>query len=336
MTEMFLSNKQLEQMSSEQKQSYFYNLKEYCINNVSRKFFGSGYEIVTKIYSKFLRNYDYEIKGQENIPEDGKALFVCNHSNSHDILTAIEIFKDMGLHSSVLVASDDLNILTKTLFRSCNAVLIDRRDKSSTENGVYALCSNIINGMPGVIFGEATWNLHPFRPMQQIKIGSAKIGAITEVPIIPSLFEYVEVPRICSRETELFTKCIVSFGSPIYIERGISLIMQTQKVQAVLEQNRLRIWDELGIKKSSVKDVNQELYLNHTYLKKFDGPGYIYDSKSEAKFLFSGNGLPVENEFYLDDKGNFVPGITEKKIKRENDCIIRECLKFCVNRKHQD
>ncbi len=312
MTNLFLTNRELEQLGPKQKIEYFSNLKDYCISEYTRKNRKSCYKIVTKVYSK-LRNYDYDIRGLKNIPQNGQALYVCNHSNSHDILTAIEIFKDMGLNASVLVASDDLNGMTKTLFRSCEAVSIDRRDKNSTEEGVYTLSANLVSGMPGVIFGEGTWNLHPYKRMQQIKIGSAKIGAITEMPIIPTIFEYVEIPDICKREKELYTKCIISFGEPIYIKRDTSLVFQTQEVQQSLENSRLQLWKELNIVRTSLKQVKPELYLNHTYLKKFDGLGYIYDSKSESEFLFSKDGTPVINEFYLDAHGNFIPGITEKE-----------------------
>jgi 1-acyl-sn-glycerol-3-phosphate acyltransferase len=312
MTDRFLTNGQLEQLTTKQKIEYFSNLKEYCISEYSRKNLGLGYGTVTKIYSK-LRHYDYDIRGKSNIPEDGRALFVCNHSNSHDILTAIEIFRKLGFNTSVLVASDDLGSLTRKLFQSCDAVLIDRRDKNSTEKGVYTFSANIINGMPGVIFGEATWNLHPYKRMHQIKIGSAKIGAITETPIIPTLFEYVEVPKICSREKDLYTECIIHFGSPIYIKKEDSLITQTNQIQKILEQMRFQIWSEIGIKKESIEDIDKEMYLNHTYLKKFDGLGYTYDSESESKFLFSKNEKTTQNEFHLDEKGNFVPGITLKE-----------------------
>ncbi len=312
MTDLFLNNRQLEQLDSKQKVEYFSRLKEFCVSEYSRKNRGLGYETVTKVYAN-LRNYDYEIVGLENIPKNGQAVYVCNHSNSHDILTAIEIFKNMGLNASVLVASDDLNVITRTIFRSCDAVLIDRRNKNSTEQGVYTLASNLISGMPVVIFGEGTWNLHPYKTMQQIKIGSAKISAIAEEPIIPTIFEYVEVPSICKKEKELYTKCIISFGKPIYIKRDISLISQTNKVQKILENRRLQIWRQLETMKTSLKQVKSELYLNHTYLKKFDGLGYTYDSKAESEFLFSMDGKNVANEFCLDIYGNLIPGITEKE-----------------------
>lgn len=313
MDNIFLSNKEVEKLTTKEKINYYSKLKKYCIikekHNIKSKI---GHEIITQIYP-FLRNYDYDIIGIENIPDNGKALFLCNHSNSHDFFTAHEVFKKIGSSVSVLCASDDLNIATEFLFKSCNAVLIDRRNKSSIEKGICSFSTNLIEGMPGVIFGEGTWNLHPYKPMQQIKIGASNIAAISEVPIIPTIFEYIEVPQICSKESQLYSKCIVSFGHPIFISREENLIYQTKMLQITMEEKRLDLWKKIGIMRSTINDINQDIYLNHTYLKKFDALGFTYDSESESRFLFSKDNKPVENEFHIDESGNFVPGVTYKK-----------------------
>jgi len=314
---IILSNKEIEALTFEERNKYFLKLQEYLekLQILNNKKLGLGHEIITKIYP-FLRNYDYEIIGAENIPDNGKALFLCNHSNSHDFFTPHEVFKKLGSNVCVFCANDDINIATQILFKACDAVLIDRRNKKSTENGMIEFSSNLVSGMPGVLYGESTWNLHPYKPMQQIKLGASMIGAMTGVPIIPTIFEYVEVPKICEKESELYTKCVVKFGQPIMISREESLIKQTQNLQTIMEQSRLDLWNELGIMRTSLSDVDIEKYLNHTYLKKFEAIGFTYDSLSESKFLYSKDKLPVENEFCLDENGNFVPGVTYKKTKR--------------------
>lgn len=311
---IFISNKELENLSLKDKIKYFNTLKNICINNKVSSDNLIVDSVVTKI-SPFLRNYNYEIIGKENIPSDGKGLFVCNHSNSHDFFTAHEVFNKLGTNVSVFAASDDLGLATRFIFNSCNAVLIDRNSRESINEGIIKFSSNLIAGIPGVIFGEATWNLHPFRPMQQIKIGSAKISAITELPIIPTIFEYVEYPKVCRKEKELYSKCIVNFGKPIIVSRNENLVKQTNNIQFVLEKMRLSLWKEIGTERSSILDINKEIYLNHTYLKKYDAFGYTYDSLGESKYLFSNNKQPVENEFCINEKGEFGPGVT-KKVKR--------------------
>lgn len=311
---LFISNKELENLSIKEKIEYFNMLKNYCIDNKvsNRNYIVDSF--VAKI-SPYLRSYDYEFIGKENIPKDGKGLFVCNHSNSHDFFTAHDVFDKLGTNVSVFAASDDLGLATRFVFNSCNAVLIDRNSRESINKGIIKFSSNLIAGIPGVIFGEATWNLHPYKPMQQIKIGSTKISAITELPIIPTIFEYVEYPKICSKENQLYSKCIINFGKPIKVLREENLIKQTNNIQTILEKMRLSLWKEIGTERTSILDVNKEIYLNHTYLKKYGAFGYTYDSLEESKYLFSNNKQPVENEFCINEKGEFGPGIT-KKVKR--------------------
>ena len=146
--------------------------------------------MIVQLYP-ILRNYEYEIIGMEHIPDNGNALFMCNHSNSHDFFTIHEIFEKIGINVSVLAASDDLNIFTKLLFQISDATLFDRSVKSSVEKAMGTYCAKLLEGSAGALFGEATWNLHPYRPMQPLKIGGAKIGAITEKLIVQTIFEYV-------------------------------------------------------------------------------------------------------------------------------------------------
>ena len=60
-----------------------------------------------------------------------------------------------------------------------------------------------------------------------------------------------------------------------------------------------------------IDDVNPLVYLNHVFFKKY-GFAFNYDSAAEAKFLFSKDGLPVDNEYRLNENGILVPGITLK------------------------
>lgn len=309
-----VSKKELEEMTVEERISYFEEMREYCLGLKSTKKKESRCkDLIRKIYP-LVRSYDYKVRGLENVPEDGIALFVCNHSNSHDFFTPLEVFSDyLGLSPTTFVASDDLNLPTRKLFAACNATLADRNDKESLNNGIAIFISDILSGFPGVIFGEATWNMHPYRPMQKIKLGSSNMGAIGAFPIIPTNIEYVEIEGTCSKEKELYRECVVSFGEPYYVSRERSLVEQTQDIQKLLEIGRVKIWEEYGIKRESLNDVDPLKYLNHTYLKKFDALGFKYDSEKEARFLYSADGTTVDNEYRMNENGVLVPGVTSKE-----------------------
>ena len=310
-----LSTREIENLTPDQRKIYYQKLKEYCSQLDIKRFKNIGQKLISKIYP-LLRNYDLEIIGEENIPKDDSAIFMCNHSNSHDIFTAYEVFEQLGRTASVMVASDCLSLATETLFRISDATIIDRRDKASSLKGLHEHSKKIIEGTCGVVFGEATWNLNPYLPMQQIKIGGTHMGAITEKCIIPTILEYVEVPDIVTKESELYKKCVITFGKPIKIDPSLSPIAQTIIVQKAMEELRSESWQRNGIVRNGTESINKEIYLNHTYIKKFKALGFTYDSESESKFLYSPTGEPVENEYTINDNGEFAPGITPKVRKR--------------------
>lgn len=302
-----LPNSQLENMTASERKFYYEQIRQCCEDFKSLRIAQSNLiqKSIKSIYP-FLRNYNYEIRGMENIPKNGKCLLVCNHSNSHDYFTAQELFKGIGSEVSVFAADDDLNVLSTFIFSKTNAVLADRNNKKSLEYGVIDFANFLMDGMPGVIFGEATWNIHPYKIMQNIKLGAAHLGAITKIPILPTIFEYVETENLCTKEKELYKKCIIHIGKPIIIDRGESLARQTYKIQSVLEGMRLDLWNETN------RSIKKELYLNHTYLKKFGALGFEYDSESELKYLHFRKEERPENEYHLNELMEFVPGVTKK------------------------
>lgn len=309
---IFLSNSEVEQLSVEERKEYYQKLKLYCQNETkTKKASDIGHKIITTVYP-LLRKYTLEIRGEENIPKDDSAIFMCNHSNSHDFFTAHETFAKIGKSVSVFAARDGLNPFVKEIFSLADATLIDRTDKESSSKGVYEFSKKIIEGKCGVIFGESTWNLHPLYPMQTLKIGGTKVGAITGKVIVPTIFEYIEVPEILDKEADLYSKCIISFGEPIKIKPEENLITQTAYIQHIMSEMRKKIWEEFYIKKDTLSDINPELYINHTYLKKFKAFGYTYDSEYETQFLYSKKPNKPENEYHINEDGEFVPGIIKK------------------------
>lgn len=308
----FTSFKDLEQLDLDEKIRYYETLKDYCdsikidieAKKISKK--------LISLLAPFLRKYDLEIIGQENIPKEDSAVFICNHSNSHDFFTTQEVFNSLGRNVSPFGASDCLNFISLQLFKLGDVTLIDREDKESSLLGLMTHTKKIIDGEDGIIFSEGTWNLHPIKPMQDIKAGGTQSALIAKKVIIPTIFEYVEVPDIVSKESELYSRCIVQFGKPITININDNLFIKTKEIQNTLEEMRLNLWNKLGIKRNSIDDINQDIYLNHTYLKKFDAVGFEFDSEHEFKYLLRNREGYYENEYTKDENGNFVPGITHK------------------------
>jgi len=315
MNKKILSESEINKLDIHERKKYYLDLRDYCLSLKANPNISIGQNLISKLCPR-LRNYELEIRGTENLPKNGSAIIMCNHSNTHDFFTACETFSKLDLPVSVFAASDDLNFLSNNIFAFANAILVDRNDKKSCQNGLLDLTGKILSDNYVIIFGESTWNLHPERKMQTLKIGAARAAAISGKVIIPTIFEYIEVPYLCQKEKDLFTKCIVEFGKPIKINPEKSLIEQTLDIENQMILMRKKNWDEFNISEAGKKKVNPLTYVNHTWLKKFGGLGFTYDSASEFKYLIFKPGQMPENEYHINN-GLFVPGITEKKDKEK-------------------
>lgn len=306
-------NISVENSSLLEQKEYYEKLREQCFL-IRDNQFRFGQDVIKNVYP-FLRQYKLEIQGEENIPKDSNALFLVNHSNSHDIFTAYEVLSCLQRRASVMVATDCLNPITTEIFNISNATLLDRRKKEERQNSVLALSKKILSGNDGVIFGESTWNLHPILPMHNIRKGVATISAITQVPIIPTIFEYIEEDGIFRTEGQLYKKCIIRFGKPVMINYNNNFIIQSNQVREEMIKIRRQIWGDYNIRKMCIGDIDPLVYINHTYLKKFKALGFTYDSRKEQEYLLFLKNDKKENEYTIDINCNFQPGITEKNFE---------------------
>ena len=288
------------------RKKYYLMLRDYCesLGTHSTKVTG-----VQKIISKLapnMREFDIEVRGEENLKYDG-AIILSNHSNSHDVFVDMEVFSAFQLPATYFAEKKGLSVIERKLFEGARATMIDRLDKESSNIGLYDFTGKMMNGDNGIICGESTWNLHPTRPMQRIKPGATKVGAISGKPIIPEIKEYIEVPYLCEKEKDMFKKCVIVFGKPIYIRSDASLIQQTAMLQGIMEEMRRALWKEFGIKRDSLSDIDPQLYVNHTGLKVYGGKGQ-FDYDREKKCLSVARGEEPEFMYTIDEEGNFVPG----------------------------
>ena len=71
------------------------------------------------------------------------------------------------------------------------------------------------------------------------------------------------------------------------------------------------MWSREGIKKCDFTEDDIERYINHTFLKKYKAFGFKDNTDWESQFLLT-KGQKIENEYCLDETGNFVPGKIER------------------------
>lgn len=256
-----------------------------------------------------VRRYRIDVEGGDGLPV-GATVFCVNHSNSWDLFTTCEVLSSMGRASCMLVASDDLTPLTTALFKLMGGILFDRRDRGEARSAVTRMEEALARGRDVVVFGEGTWNLHPHRPMQNVRPGAAVAAATVGAKLVPTIFEYVEVHELCRRESELYERCVVRFGRPM--DTHGNPVEQANAIRRAMERMRVALWEELGVDRSGDAEWFAELYLNHTYLKKFGVFGFTYDSESEVQFIYFGPDEPRENEFRRAPGGGLEPGVTPR------------------------
>lgn len=310
MTKTIEKNSSGNNLSISEQKSYYNELRRQCLS-LNNNQIEIGQDLIKRFYP-YIRKYEIEIQGEENIPSHTNVLFVANHSNSHDIFTAYELFSLLRRRGSVMVATDCLNPLTTQVFNISNATLLDRRNKFERNASVLHQSKKLIDGYDALIFGESTWNIHPILPMHNIKNGASKISLIAEVPIVPVIFEYIEINDMVKSDSQLYNKCIIRFGKPIMINYTDTLSSQSQNIRETMTTIREEIWAHYGITRKTIEDIDPILYVNHTYAKKFKALGFTYDSLQEQKNLLFLKGESCENEYTINENGEFVPGVTEK------------------------
>ncbi len=305
------------QLSTAEKIQYYNKLSQYCkeLSLFMPSNISLGQQAISKIYMKDFYNSLLEIEGIENLPKNTPAIILCNHSTAHDIFSMYIAMAKLGLPTSVMVATDCLSPFSKAVFSSAKSVFLNRNDKISSSNSILQASATLLAGKYLVVFGESTWNLHPIKAMQDIKKGSSMISAITELPVIPAILEYIENPSIVENEKEIYKKIILRFGKKYEIMPTDDISLKTLEIQKQMEEMRKSIWIENNINRTDISFVNPMIYLNHTYFKKYGVFGFTYHSEYESQFLRSNAGDAIENEYCINANNEFVPGITYKKRK---------------------
>lgn len=298
----------------EEKKQYYNDIRKYCkkLSLDKSSTMSLGQEAMSKFYMPdFYRNLLYT-EGIENLPNH-PAIILCNHSTAHDIFSMYIAMEKLGVPTSVMVATDCLTPVSIGVFASAKSVFLNRRNKQSSSNSVLNASATLFGWKYLVIFGESTWNLHPVKPMQDIKRGASMISAITGFPVIPTILEYVESPNIVEKEAEIYQKIVLRFGTAHEISVMDDLSIKTLELQEEMEQIRRSIWIENHVNRTDISLIDSNVYMNHTYLKKFGTFGFTYNSEYEAQFLRSNNGKCIENEYCLNENNEFVPGCQKRK-----------------------
>lgn len=307
----FLTPEEEKKLTIEELTRYYNELREFYKN----KDLGLGANINDKFHkiygfaSKFIRKYDFEIRGLENIPDNEQVIFVCNHSNAFDTYTMHETLKKLFYP---LTGSDCLNPLSYALIGLAGGQFIDRNDKESCIKGTNKWIGKILSGVNGVIFPESTWCLHPGRLLLPFKTGVIRSAIKADMKLIPIVFFYHEVDEYCKNVNQIIDKCIVQIGKPISASLNDVIDNKVHdrknELRDTLATMMWYIIEEYDIIPRN--EFDPMIYVNHNELKK-NTLLFKYKSKDEEKFIYHDDDYIYE-EYPLNEVD------IKKKTKRKN------------------
>lgn len=200
------------------------------------KFVRGLFSIIIKIF------FRVEVKGIENIPDEGKYILASNHKSNWDPLIMATIVKNRKI---IGVAKKELfkNYFLNKILTKLEVIPIDRSKPGLST--IKAIIKSIRKGNLLGIYPEGT------RIKEEHKFGVAKPGFImfsmkTKADIIP----------ICViSKYKIFSKIKVVVGKPIIMEKYYSNKIPTSQYQEIAD---------------GVMDEIKQLYFNEIDIKKIE------------------------------------------------------------------
>lgn len=209
-----------------------------------------GRQIFHPIYKnivKSMRNFDLTIDGKIELLKNQPAIFVVNHSNSHDFPIAAEIIKrhfyilaDFTMKKTWVNIPNELN----------GVIYVDRLNKKSKLEAKEQMIKLLLNGKNVLLFPEGTWNLTPSKPLLPLNWGAIDLAKITNCPIVPIVIDY----RYNESTNKL--ECNSKIGKPIYMHYYSDKQQELYKLEEIMATLKWSIWEKLGEEKRDKIDID--------------------------------------------------------------------------------
>lgn len=152
-----------------------------------RKFFlGVVYYFVntTAFLEKRILGLNYEIRGQENLPKDGKYIIASKHQSAYETTKLHILFKD----PAIVLKKELLNIpLWGWYLAKSDQIAINRSTPKKAIESIKSEAQRVAKqNRPIIIFPQGT-RVHPDTKSQKrpYKVGVVRVQEATERPIIP-------------------------------------------------------------------------------------------------------------------------------------------------------
>lgn len=129
----------------------------------------------------WLAGVRIQIKGSENLPRNGSAVYIVNHQSNFDIPS---LYAGLPLQFRWMAKKELFAIpLFGLALKGCGYIPIDRSDRRKAMHSMNAAAQRIKAGSSVVIFPEGTRSMDG--RLQEFKKGGFLIALKAQVPVVP-------------------------------------------------------------------------------------------------------------------------------------------------------
>ena len=205
--------------------------------------------IENAFYEKILRPFTVnlihglwikEIKGLENIPENGAAILVANHTSYFDFLIIPSIIKNKQVN---IMAAEELvkHPIIGWYVRNDRCILVNRKNPgvSFFKKGLEVLR----NGELLLIFPEGSRS--PDGKLQSWHRAFVRLALLTKVPIIPIALKGVQKILPKGAKFLSFNKCSVCINSGIDLNKFYGKKLNKEKLLEIANLIKTKVAESL-------------------------------------------------------------------------------------------
>lgn len=314
-----LSIKEEKKLSSEELKEYYERLREYILNRkltnttpgaakIGPKLKKTTNKIAIAVTKAFTnKNIEWIVDGQENILDEGAAIYAYTHQG---ILDNFVWLPDIKQHS-VILHGQEVNKLLLLCQVNTGLVLVKKGDKENNNNAKLDMIKLLLNGTSVTYFPEGTWNLSPNKLHLPLSFGFLDTAKKAKVPVIPAVLEY------CYDEMGNITKIHTRYGKPIYVKEEDDLLEKLEEYKAAISTMRYEILEENGVYERTL--ISNEEYINFLKKSKKNLKLGKLNWQKETENIFGANDpfydFHAINEVEYDENGNLLETKEARKIK---------------------
>ncbi len=165
---------------------YGYGNKKHDVKTSREKI----YRLMQKLTSDMMKGAGMEvsIKGEENLPKQGPALYIANHSSIFDTVLLVNTINE----PCIFIGKKEVAKmpLINKWFDALGCIYIDREDKRQSLECILKGIGELKSGQSIIIFPEGTRTMGD--EMKPFKEGSFRLATKTGVPIVPIALRHTD------------------------------------------------------------------------------------------------------------------------------------------------